>query len=43
VKLSGAKSTNEVLKSLDNIPTDMLKEFFSKNDNNRSFSVGQKN
>lgn len=33
VQLSGNKSAHHVLKSLDNIPTDILKDFFSKNEN----------
>jgi len=33
VQISGNKSANAYLKSLENIPTDILKEFFSKNEN----------
>ncbi|MBL7858159.1 MAG: hypothetical protein JNM57_10770 [Cyclobacteriaceae bacterium] len=35
-QISGNKSSQEFLRSLDNIPTDILKEFFGKNDNVRN-------
>ncbi|WP_313532031.1 hypothetical protein [Sphingobacterium multivorum] len=33
LQISGSKSANSFLNSLEEIPTDILKEFFSKNDN----------
>jgi hypothetical protein len=36
VQISGNKSANSFLKSLDSIPTDILKDFFSKNDNTKN-------
>ncbi len=36
VQISGTKSANSFLKSIDSIPTDILKDFFSKNDNTRN-------
>ena len=33
VQISGNKSASSVLKSLDDIPTDILKDYFSKNEN----------
>lgn len=35
VQIAGNKSANSFLKSLDSFPTDILKEFFSKNENNK--------
>jgi len=36
VKISGNRSANSFFKSLEEIPTDILKEFFSKNDNSKN-------
>ena len=39
VQISGNKSTNSFLKSLDNTPTEILKDFFSKNDNTKNLFI----
>lgn len=36
VQISGNKSANSFLKSLESIPTDILKDFFSKNENSKN-------
>lgn len=36
VQISGNKSANSFLKSLESIPTDILRDFFSKNDNTKN-------
>ena len=36
VQISGNKSANSFLKSLESIPTDILKDFFSKNENTKN-------
>lgn len=36
VQISGNKSANSFLKSLDNTPTDILRDFFSKNENTKN-------
>lgn len=36
VQISGNKSANSLMKALENIPTDILKDFFSKNENSRN-------
>ncbi len=36
VQISGNKSANSFLKSLDSIPTDILRDFFSKNENTKN-------
>lgn len=36
VQISGKKSASSMLKSLDEIPTDILKDFFSKNENSKN-------
>ncbi len=36
VQISGNKSANSFLKSLESIPTEILKDFFSKNDNTKN-------
>jgi hypothetical protein len=36
VQISGNRSATSFLKSLESIPTDILKEFFSKNDNSKN-------
>lgn len=39
VQISGNKSANSFLKSLDSIPTDILRDFFSKNENTRNLFI----
>jgi len=36
VQISGNKSASSFMKSLDSVPTDILKDFFSKNDNSKN-------
>lgn len=36
VQISGEKSASSFLKALENIPTDILRDFFSKNENSRN-------
>jgi hypothetical protein len=36
VQISGNKSASSYLKSLESVPTDILKDFFSKNDNSKN-------
>lgn len=36
VQIAGNRSANSFLKSLESIPTDILKDFFSKNDNSKN-------
>jgi hypothetical protein len=36
VQIAGNKSANSFLKSLESIPTEILKEFFSKNENTKN-------
>jgi len=36
IHISGNKSANSFLKSIDEIPTDILKDFFSKNENSKN-------
>lgn len=42
VQISGNKSANSFFKSLESIPTDILKDFFSKNENSRNLFVWAK-
>lgn len=42
VQISGNKSANSFFKYLESIPTDILKDFFSKNDNYRNLFVWAK-
>ena len=41
--ISGVTSANTIMKSLDSIPVDILKDFFSKNENAKKHLVGLKN
>lgn len=36
VQIAGSKTANSVIKSLNSIPTDILKDFFSKNENTKN-------
>lgn len=42
VQISGVKSASSVMKSLENIPSDILKDFFSKNENAKNLFVWAK-